>query len=286
MHITALIVVFYISCCIRVGAAPWRYFQANARYFSREKGIFSKMSIDQLIPEKWRLSQSMDSDSIIPSEYPVFLKPEWGQNGSGIVRADNFEQLQALRKEHNSDNRRFMIQEAATGAREFEIFGIRSGLQGERHDLVTVTESINGSHRYPINSIKNKLTVYRDVTSEFTEDQLGVLSGFIQEIGTFRITRVSARADSIEQLLAGDFKIIEINLFIPMPINIMDPDYTWADRLRFLGKSMKLLAITTKLQPSPPRPPAIFTRMCLYGRIRAAQERIVRRPVGERRTHP
>jgi len=117
MHITVILVLTYIACCVRVGAAPWKYFQLNARYFSREKGIFSKLSIDELIPDRWRLSQTFDGEQITPSVYPVFLKPEWGQNGSGIERADSEEDLHKFRQSHANDNRRYMIQEAATGAR-------------------------------------------------------------------------------------------------------------------------------------------------------------------------
>lgn len=285
MHITVILVITYIACCLRVGAAPWKYFQLNARYFSREKGIFSKMSIDQLIPDRWRLSQSLDGEHIEPTSFPVFLKPEWGQNGSGIVRADTAIELSEFRTAHAKDNRRFMIQEAATGGREFEIFGIKSGNTGLQHDLVTVTESVNDSEQYPINSIHNKLTEYQDITQQFTPEQLAELSGFIQQIGDFAITRVSARADTNEALLAGNFKIIEINLFIPMPINLLDTSYSWRMRLQFIVKAMMLLAQATRTMKPQQRPPAIFTRMMLYGRIKAAGQR-VSRPIGTRRTHP
>jgi len=285
MHITVILVLTYIACCVRVGAAPWKYFQLNARYFSREKGIFSKLSIDELIPDRWRLPQTIDGEQITPSVYPVFLKPEWGQNGSGIERADSEADLQRFRLLHANDNRRYMIQEAAPGAREFEIFGIKSGKAGAEHDLVTVTESVNHSERYPINSIHNRLTEYHDKTADFSREELSVLSGFIQQIGNFAITRVSARADNKEALLRGNFKIIEINLFIPMPINLLDPQYSWGQRFRFILKAMMALAHATRAIQPVRQPPAIFTRMMLYGRIRAASQR-ARRPLGTRRTHP
>jgi len=144
---------------------------------------------------------------------------------------------------------------------------------------------VNHSERYPINSIHNKLTEYHDKTAEFSDEQLAVLSGFIQQIGNFAITRVSARADSNEALLRGEFKIIEINLFIPMPINLLDSQYTWGQRMRFIIKAMTALAHATRAIQPVRQPPAIFTRMMLYGRIRAASQR-VGRPVGTRRTHP
>ena len=289
MHITVIIVFFYILSCCLVGAAPWRFSQVNAKYFSRRKGIYSKLGIDRMIPERWRLSQSPDGDHITPTSYPVFLKPEWGQNGSGIVRADDADSLERLRQAHAADNRRFMIQEAATGAHEFEIFAARTGNNGPLHEMVTVTESTNSSgDRFPINSIYNNRTVYRDVTDQFSNEQLAVLSGYIQEIGDLAITRVSARADSIENLLAGDFKIIEINMFIPMPINLLDPKYNWFKRLQIIFKAMMHLAHATRNRQRERRPPAILARKVLYARKRAAaeQQSKTRTPIGTRRTHP
>lgn len=284
MRITVILVTTYIACCLRVGTFPWNYFQLNARYFSRDKGIFSKLSIDQLIPERWRLPQTIDGEHINPSTYPVFLKPEWGQNGSGIVRADDAAALQAFRQQH-TDNRRFMIQEAATGAHEYEIFGIRSGRHGAEHDLITVTETINDSEPLPINSIYNDQTSYRDITAQFDAQQIASLSSFIQSVGDFAISRVSVRTDNIETLLAGDFKIIEINLFIPMPINLLDPSYSWQQRLRFIVRAMMLLALATKALPPLGSKPAIFTRMMLYGRFHAAGQR-VNNSFNARRTGP
>lgn len=286
MHITVILVILYILNSIRVGVGPWKFFRVNSRYFSREKGIFSKLEIDQLIPERWRLMQCIDGEHIEPDAYPVFLKPEWGQNGNGIVRADSAKQLAEIRSEYAIENRRYMIQEAATGSREFEIFGIKSGREGKHHDLVTVTESVNDSSDYPINSVNNKQTVYLERTDRFTAEQLSTLSGFIQEIGEFAITRMCARADSEEALLAGDFQIIEVNLFIPFPINLVDPRYTWGKRLRFINHAMYLLAHATRNMKPDRNPPAILTRMIFYGRTRGIMQRPSGRPIGTRRTHP
>lgn len=269
----------------------------NARYFSRKKGIFSKLAIDKMIPDRWRLTQSPDGKHITPTHYPVFLKPEWGQNGSGIVRADNAESLARLRKEHAEENRRFMIQEAATGACEFEIFGARTGNNGPAHEMVTVTESTNSTgDRFPINTIYNKSTVYRDITGKFSDAQLAKLSGYILDIGDLAIARVSVRADSTEKLLAGDFKVIEVNMFIPMPINIMDPSYSWMKRLRFLFRAMMHLAQATRNRNREHLPPPILYSMVMYARSRAAaaklntqalaEQRTKSRPIGNRRTHP
>jgi len=282
MHITVIMVLTYIACCVRIGTAPWKYFQLNARYFSDNQGIFSKLSIDQLIPDRWRLHQTLDEDTPTPTHFPVFLKPEWGQNAHGIHRADNYTELHHLRARLRSEPQRYILQEAAPGDREYEIFSIDSNRYDDQHDVLTVTEAVNSSERFPINSKYNRNTRYADITTAFTPVELKRLSHYLSEIGRFGISRMSVRADSHDQLLAGNFHVIEINLFVPMPINLLDPEYTWLQRLRFIGGAMSCLAQATKAIEPVERPQAIFTRMMLYGRTKRRVERT--RNLGTRRT--
>ena len=266
MHITVIMVLTYIACCVRIGAAPWRYFQLNARYFSDEAGIFSKLSIDRLVPARWRLPQSVDDAALAPARFPVFLKPEWGQNAHGIHRADDAAELERLRVRLAHEPQRYLLQEAATGAREFEIFGIDADRRDGRHDVLTVTEAVNATERFPINSKYNRHTRYVDVSARFTAAERQRLGDYLAEIGRFGISRMSVRADSREALVGGRFHVIEINLFLPMPINLLDARYDWPDRWRFIRRAMMALARSTKLIEPLPRERAIFTRMMLYGR--------------------
>jgi hypothetical protein len=282
MHITIIIIVTYIACCFRVGTVPWKYFQMNARYFSDSQGIFSKLSIDRLIPERWRLFQTLDEENLAPQRFPVFLKPEWGQNAQGIHRADDHSELHRLRARLSCQPQRYILQEAAPGAREYEIFSIDSNRYDDEHDVLTVTEAVNRSEQFPINSKYNQNTRYADITTAFTHGERKRLSRYISEIGRFGISRMSVRADSHEQLLAGNFHVIEINLFVPMPINLLDPEYTWSQRLQFIGESMMCLARATKAIEPVDQPQAIFTRMVLYGRVKRRSARI--RGLSTRRT--
>jgi hypothetical protein len=261
-------ILTYIASCFRIGTVPWRYWQINSRYFSAEQGVFSKLSTDLLIPPQWRLTQSVDSDSLTPSSYPVFLKPEWGQNAHGIHRAEDHKQLQTLRTRLKKEPQRYLLQEAAPGQREFELFSIDSNRSDDKHDIFTVTEAKNESEEFPINSKYNRHTRYVDITSEFSAEQQQAMAGFLSEIGEFGISRMSVRADSNEDLLAGNFHVIEINLFLPMPINLLDESYSWSQKLRFIRKSMMSLAQATKLIKHSEYKQPIFARMMLYGKIK------------------
>lgn len=266
MHITIIMVLTYIVCCARIATAPWRYWQLNARYFSSEQGVFSKLSMDSLIPEKWRLAQTVDSDDYMPARFPVFLKPEWGQNAHGIRRIDNPAQLIEARSQLAKHPQRYLLQEAAPGKREFELFSIDTDRDDGQHDVFTVTEAVNSTEHYPINSKYNQFTRYVDITHQFTADQQRQLSGYLSQIGKFGISRMAVRADNPESLLRGDFHIIEINLFLPMPINLLDGDYHWIQKWRFIRSSMMSLAQATKMTKPVDKPQPIFARMMMYGR--------------------
>ena len=266
MHITITMVVTYIVLCVWIRTPPWRYFQLNARYFNDERGVFSKLSIDALVPPRWRLRQSVDSADVVPARYPVFLKPEWGQNSQGIHRADDAIELRRLRATLSSRPERYLIQEAAPGAREFEIFGIDADRADRRHDVLTVTEAVNPFERFPINSKFNHDTRYVEITDAFDETERATLSGYLDAVGQFGISRMSVRSDSREALLAGRFHVIEINLFVPMPINLLDARYTTRERWRFIRRAMMALARATKAIDPTQKRPAVFTRMMLYGR--------------------
>jgi len=266
MHITIIMVVFYILCCARIGCAPWRYWQLNAHYFSREQGVFSKLSMDALIPERWRLPQTIDTESLQPASFPVFLKPEWGQNAHGIHRVDSQEQLVQLRAELSKMPQRYLLQEAAPGLREFELFSIDADRDDDRHDVFTVTEAVNDSEDFPINSKYNRSTRYVDITEQFSAPQQAQLANYLSQVGKFGISRMSARADSLQALVDGQFHIIEINLFLPMPINLLDGNYTWAEKWRFIRPAMMSLAQATKHIKPVDKPQPIFARMMFYGR--------------------
>jgi len=228
------------------------------------------------------LAQSIDSDALTPQRYPVFLKPEWGQNAHGIHRADNSAELQRLRKALRSEPQRYLLQESAPGAREFEIFSIDADREDGEHDVLTVTEAVNHSESFPINSKYNRNTQYADITEAFSREEQGALAGYLSEIGRFGISRMSVRADSREALVSGEFHVIEINLFLPMPINLLDGSFSARQRWQFIRRAMMALARSTKLIQPLERPPAIFSRMMLYGRKR--QERVPANSIGASHT--
>jgi hypothetical protein len=259
--IRTLLVFWFIAYCFRIRTGPWRFFRLNADFFNVEKGIYSKFDMDRYIPKKWRLEQQLFHESLIPTNYPVFVKPEWGQNSYGIKRIDCHESFKQLTPKLKLGNTRFLVQEAAREGREFEVFYLRSAKNSDDYSVLSITEVMNiGEEEYPINSIHNPESRYVDRTGELTEEERLLLWKYIKSIGYFRIARCGLRADTVKELLRGNFHVIEINLFLPMPLYLCDNNVNFKDKYRFIKKSMLYSAELVKELPVEQEHSSIFFR--------------------------
>lgn len=263
------LVSWYMLWCVRIGARPWRYFQLNAPWFSSKKRIFSKLEMDDLIPQKWRLAQEPLRADSRPSSWPVFLKPEWGQNARGILVAKDQISFDHIRQQLLFGKTPYLFQEAAKGAGEFEIFYIRNEASGDKPAVFSVTETRNNAGQdWPVNSILNQHTSHKTLT-QLTADDEHRLWQHLSELPAFRIARIGIRADNIENLLEGKFQIIEINLFVPLPLYLLDETIPLQKRYRFIHANMRQLAQLTKTMPlDQPRKNIFWPMLFLSYRIR------------------
>ncbi len=275
MKLTYFMVAAYISCCVCIRAKPCKYFQLNAAFFDRDKGIFSKQDINDLMPSRWRLAQFYDDGVRQPARFPVFVKPEWGQNASGVRRADNAADLARIRAELAADHAAqadhrprlaYLIQEAAAQPYEYEIFSMRSHRDAARYAVLTLTRAENSRQALPINGIHNPDTRYVEITAELSPSQREKIWALVRQIGDFNISRVSARAASLAALLRGDFHIIEVNLFLPMPINFLDRRHSRVALARLAMAYMMRLALLTKHRDLGRAAKPVFTKSLLYNR--------------------
>jgi len=204
--------------------------------------------MDARIPKKWRLEQSYLDQNNPPKTFPVFLKPEWGQNSNGIIKIDNQQDLLNF----NPPNTKipYIMQYAAHEKQEYEIFYIRDAHNKALLSTLNIAQSLNHSgERYPVNGIHNKNTTYQDITPDFCPQELHTLQTHLQELPPFRIARVGLRADSKEALLSGAFHIIEINLFAPFPIHLLDNNTPKKSKYKFIKDTMKHLVKVSATTP-------------------------------------
>lgn len=272
MLIRILLVLSYIVWCCRFLIAPWKYFQLNANYFNEHRHLFSKLDMDLLIPEKWRLTQFVDQGSgqghKQPEQFPVFLKPEWGQNSQGVCRIDSLQALQEHRKQRAANGPRYLIQAAAKAKREFEIFYIPGAKSNQSTAIISVTETCNNSDdEMPVNGIYNQNTYYQSCMSLLSTEQIQKIEAMFASIGPFRIARYCARADSLEALLEEQFSIVEINVYVPMPLILLTPDMSFKAQLKFVFSSMKQLALVTKDIPASQAVKSVFFQKLQCARL-------------------
>ena len=127
MKITAVMVATYIIDCCLIGTKPCKYFQLNSPWFNENKGVFSKMDLDRVIPERWRLEQKYDDGVSNPVSFPVFLKPEWSENAKGVYRADNPEELRLIRQKISTSTVPYLLQRGSksqAGVRDILFAGL------------------------------------------------------------------------------------------------------------------------------------------------------------------
>lgn len=117
---TSRLIFYYIYWSLRLGIPPWYYFQINAEWYNKKKGFYSKIDMDKRIPLKWRLNQDYLDKNNPPCKFPVFLKPEWGQNSNGIKRIDSRDEFLAFN--HKKSKIPYIVQEVAIEMQEYEIF--------------------------------------------------------------------------------------------------------------------------------------------------------------------
>lgn len=251
----------YLLACLRYRAIPWNYFQLNNSYFNKKKGIFSKLEIDALIPQRLRLKQTYYDPDTPPERYPVFIKPEWGQNSNGIVCVNGPKEYQAFEGVARASDMPFIVQEACPGKKEIEIYYLRLPGTTDKYAFLSITEVSNSCIKgYPINSIHNPCTGYVDITSTFCADELQTIWLFLHKIGNFRMARVGLKADDIQKLLQGDFCIVEINLFLPMPLVLLAQNVDLDEKKKIIIKTMSIAAQLVKEIPRDETCERIFFR--------------------------
>jgi len=259
--IRVLLVLHYLYACLRHRVVPWNFFQLNSSYFNEDKGIYSKLEMDSHIPHQWRLKQYYFDRDVVPDSFPVFLKPEWGQNSIGIVCVNNESEYRTFTGDVNKSAMPYIVQQTAPGRNEFEIYYLRSPECSEDFDVLSITQVTNiGESHHPINSIHNPDTSYLDITPTFSEKELRAIWNYSKAIGKFRMARICLKADSKGDLLRGIFKIVEINLFLPMPLVLLAKNVSGEKKRQVLGEMTKVMARLVKTIPPNETGKSIFFR--------------------------
>jgi len=146
------------------------------------------------------------------------------------------------------------------------VFSIRHNTERDKAAVFTVTEALNDTELKPVNSVKNSSTRYVEITQQFDTQQLQQLWLMVNDLGEYNISRASLSANSIEELLKGKFQVIEVNLFLPMPINLLDQKHTAKSIFNTVREYMMCLAKVTRDRDKILPEKHIFIKVMTYNR--------------------
>lgn len=242
------IVFLYIYYCFKIWVNPWNFFQVNAKYFNKEKWIFSKYEIESFIPDKWKLKNfiiqfPMNNNQIEILEdqiwYPLFLKPEWGQNSHGIYIVSNRWELKKYFKNISRQSIPYIAQKSSSFFNEFELLFTNYNWNTQ---LLSFVESRNNQKKWLfINGIHSE-TSYHNLLDKLSKSDKEKIIWYIKEINHFAIGRIWLKANSLRDFIWWNFEIFEINIFLPFPLHLLDENISKENKNHFLHNFTKCLA--------------------------------------------
>lgn len=264
------IIIYYIYYCIKIWAKPWRFSQFNAEFFNDSKWIFSKYEIEENIPEKFKLKSIflLSSDSISTQKqniisnfkFPIFLKPEWGQNSHWIIFVEDKWDLDKYLKQIKRNRISYLCQESSILKNEYEILYTKDIISNEIN-IHCITKTINiYENDYPLNWIY-KDSSYVSIINQFSISDINKLKKYILEIWNFNVWRIGLKANSISDLLLWNFKIFEINIFLPMMLSIFDSNLTKDEKTTSIKNYIKSLVKITKYSQEKYDKPIFFRKI-------------------------
>lgn len=280
--------------CLKRGMFPTRFFYANLAYLDPSLGLYSKQKINDTIPAQWQLKSvalPMEKSArswfqLISKEiaFPLFLKPEWGENSLGIYHIHNARTLKSVLKKIKGGNLPYLCQEAAPSGKEYDLFYVKSDDpardlsctqllapeivgDGERSiselveerfphykQKIAILTTASPHQVLPkktvmrlsfVNGI-HEGTQYQDETEKLSAKDKTTLINTIEQIGQFGVGRVGVIARDRAALIAGDFKVVEINLYTPFPLPILDPRLDKPAQVKHIWSYAKTFATMAK----------------------------------------
>ena len=300
------VIYCFLKACITQRVLPLRYFYVHLDYLDAASKIYSKQSINESIPNQWRLKSTLlsieESRDIwkdkIESQftYPLFLKPEWGENSSGVFRVHDRETLLSVLSKIQQTKQNYICQEAASGEKEYDFFFVKShekekefpdifscirmepaSLVGDGKTTLQELFQIQSPQLSPetcllsnynpldvlprdkklrlsfINGV-NHGTRYVSETENLSPLDKKNLWKHLQSLGDFQFARVGISANSLRDIIDGAFQVIEINLFTPFPLDVLDLSLSNKEQRQILQSYMNTLLKTVKQKNNiPPR---------------------------------
>jgi hypothetical protein len=228
----------------------------------------------ELLPFKYSC-QKKKSSILSSFNFPIIVKPEWGFSSHGIQKVSNEIQLDYFLKITKNSEINYVCQEFCNYKKEYDIFYVAFEDKFQIISLTSVeSPRVTGDGKSTIkelikkSNLKNKNylveTNRRDLShilkcnekriltdknsilhgTEYTNEEELLKGNYrkliehVESIKDFKINRISLKTNSFEDLLKGEFKIFELNILFPAPINALDTTLTSTQKREIIKSTM------------------------------------------------
>lgn len=264
--------IVYANPILPLGGLP---FSPKDKILDHFSGVLPYTVVKHSLPLEERLRAAHNFAE--HSTYPVIVKPNIGHRGVDLHLADNQKELDAIIENQTWD---YMLQEYCDDPEEFGIFYCRipgdtkGGIISLTQKIIpiltgdgssTIDELIDMGGHGNRNALKEALSsrlrevpahdetvrtlvgashargsTFINAENLISAELIDATNG-ICSVDGFYFGRLDVKSESVEELLAGEFKIIEINGATSEKIHIYDENVSFIEGLRDLMEQWTLL---------------------------------------------
>lgn len=272
------IVFFFVCYCLKSWVNPWNFFQIHSNFFDSKKWIFSKLDLEKSIPKRWRLPSvkisSWDTyETFLKNvSFPIVWKPEWWQNAHGVRLLRDSHEFSAFLQNAKNSEIPYLIQEFSNLDYEYEL-----SFTKDQNNLITLWSlvEVENIDQTKINSIHGR-SRYIERLWEISQEEREKLQQYLMKLNNFKIARVWIKSSSIKDLISWNFKIFEINIFIPLPLKLLAENISKKEKISFLKAYTKNMVTLTKFRTKSEYKEVFFRKIFLHYKIKFAENKVFR----------
>jgi len=213
--------------------------------------------------------------------YPFIIKPDWGESSLGVWKINNTKELKKRLFQILKRKIQYMAQEYCKYEKEYDILYIASNKNPQKKKILDITRIdppiVKGDGKsnirqlilqqfkeyqeylFHINKdrldkipkkrknvrltdINSKLygSKYSDLKKNLSKSEDKIIKN-LNEIGKFRLAKVTVKANDESELINGELKVIEINILYPLMNSILGTNLTHKQRKNMIRNYIQKL---------------------------------------------
>lgn len=201
-------------------SSPTNFLNLNHKHLEIKKGIYSKHKLNQIIPNKHKLiSQPLKKFISKPEiNFPIILKPDWGESSLGIKKVNNKINLDKLINNKQIKIEKYFVQQFNQFNIEYDIVFLKN--QITKNIEISEITTVSTTNKDKITGI-NHNSNYKNITSQFSKTEIIKLQNNLNWLNkNFNSGKITLKSNSNKELLNNNFKVIETNILFPLPNSV------------------------------------------------------------------